>query len=59
MSTGAVKNNQSADHAQNGGGLNPGQDYMDLYTVKPDSIGSGQISPNSHDRGREHTKGSN
>lgn len=50
---------QSSDHAQTGGGLsktNP--NWESTYNAKPDSVGSGEISPNSSDRGREHTRGS-
>lgn len=52
-----ARKRQSSDHAQTGGGLKPGQDFEDLYTTSPDSVGSGEISPNSHERGREHTRG--
>ena len=51
---------QWPDKNQHGGGLQPGQDFEDLYTVKPDShqdAGGADISPNSSDRGREHTRG--
>lgn len=51
---------QTSDHAQTGGGLSPGQDFEDLYTTKPDShadAGGAAISPNSHERKGEHTRG--
>ena len=47
---------QTSDAEQKGGGLNPGQDYMDLYEVKPDSHsseGAGSPEAHSHDRGKQ------
>lgn len=52
------RNRQSSDAQQTGGGL--GQtlpNFENTYNVQPDSIGSGQISPNSDKRGREGTRG--